>query len=177
MVIIRHFRNSLPNFFSMESLDIPGISPFQSTSDYNITQSPNVRTPALSPRKDEISHYHDHRDFIGLLRQKFKKVDTDNKGTLTIDQWMSSDIRSLIREGTLSMDEFKKYFWRIDANCEGFITWNELVEYLMKEISHTELHMNEQTAQFVQKTSKVVPREFTHREMVKQIAIVESNNE
>lgn len=118
--------------------------------------------------------------FINNLRRVFQSIDINQEGKINLDQWMENkdQIKRFIRDGNLNDEEYKLYFWRIDANGCGFVTWDSLVQYLLRDISSTELYRGEQSIQFIQKTSKGVPlHENVHREMVKMITICESSSE
>ncbi|OHS95902.1 EF hand family protein [Tritrichomonas foetus] len=160
---------------SNDSLLIGGESePFE----FLTPSDPPKSTEEKSRQNFRIRYLTRRANYITRLRRAFDSADSNKLGRITLDQWMKSDIHQYIKEGTLSEEDFKFYFWRIDANCDHYITWDELVQYLMKEISQSELHLGEQATQFLQKTSKGVPsRDHTHREMVKQITICENSSE
>ena len=108
--------------------------------------------------------------FIRELREAFDKSDTRQVGRLTLDQWRASTLRMVIREDQISEDEYEKYFYRIDADFDGEISWSELVHYLMKEISGVDLGKNNDVAQFIQKSlTPPHARHHMHREMVSQV--------
>ena len=119
-------------------------------------------------RRQRRSQHRIH--FIRELREAFDKSDTRQLGRLTLEQWRVSTLRMIIREEQISEDEYEKFFYRIDADFDGEISWNELVHYLMKEISGVDLGKNNDVAQFIQKS--LVPihaRHQMHREMVSHV--------
>lgn len=133
-----------------------------------------------SDKSSEVDESQWKNQFINNLRNVFQNVDANQDGKISLDEWMAStnQIRCFIRDGALTDEDYKLYFWRIDANGDGFVTWDNLVQYLLRDISSTELHRGEQSIQFIQKTSKGIPlREHVHREMVKMIAQCESSSE
>ena len=116
--------------------------------------------------------------FIDKLRAAFNACDKDGDSQLNLDEWMESDLRQFIRDGRLSDDDFRMYFSRIDTNYDGFVTWDELVRYLIKEIASSELRLGERALNFVQKTGAGAPGfSNQHREMVRQIVICPASAE
>jgi hypothetical protein len=105
--------------------------------------------------------------FLIELRLAFQVADTDQIGSLTYDQWLNSSMRRFIQDGKISAQQFAVYFRRIDANADGELTWDELVYYLMKDISSSDLKLEELSARFIRKSVlPVPPRKQSHRNMV-----------
>ncbi|OHS95614.1 hypothetical protein TRFO_38276 [Tritrichomonas foetus] len=110
--------------------------------------------------------------FLHDLREAFDYSDIDNNGSLTFDAWCFSSIKNVIHEGHLSQTDYENYFKRIDVDCDGVITWSELVAYLMKDIQAIDFKSRDDAAQFIRKMSSAPhAKSQCHREMIQQIAI------
>jgi WD40 repeat protein len=117
-------------------------------------------------------------EFCDALHRAFNDADRDGAGQLTMEQWEASSIRRFFRDGQLSDEDFRTYFLRIDANCDGFVDWQELCHYLILEIAATELKMGERSLNFIQKTGKVIAtHDCQHRDPVRSIIICHSTGE
>ncbi|OHT10832.1 EF hand family protein [Tritrichomonas foetus] len=112
------------------------------------------------------------RRFLLELRRVFDDADTEGKGYLTEEQWNASSLRHYIQDGKMTDEEFQKYFMRIDANAEGQLSWSSLVQYLIKEISVNDLHIDNETIRFIHKPKlPTPPRSLWHREMITHASI------
>lgn len=112
------------------------------------------------------------RFFLHDLRRCFEDADTQEKGYLTLDQWLNSSLRNFIQDGKITDEDYQKYFMRIDADNDGIIDWNEIVLYLSKEIEIRELHIDNETMRFIHKPKLPIPsRSQMHREMIQQISM------
>lgn len=116
--------------------------------------------------------------FLYDLKRCFDDADSEEKGYLTEDQWFNSSIRQFLQNGKLSNEEYKKYFFRIDANSIGKVTWNDLVIYLMKEITVRDLRINNETMKYIHKQKlQIPPHSNVHREMISHISSCLSTGE
>jgi hypothetical protein len=80
---------------------------------------------------------------------------------------MHSSIRQFIQDGRITDEEYSHYFARIDANADGTVTWEELVHYLMKEMTSSDLRLEELSGGFIRKSPlQIHPRRESHRDMV-----------
>lgn len=138
-------------------------------------ESPPMTTQSRIEAVNQVRFTTQNQLFIDKLRAAFDECDTDHDGKLTITEWVGSNLRQFIRDGRLSDDDFRMYFNRIDSNYDGFVTWDKLVRYLIKEIASSELRLGERALNFVQKTGTGPPGfSNQHREMVRQIVICHS---
>jgi WD40 repeat protein len=130
--------------------------------------------PSSRPNKPIISA----NRYILRLREAFVESDVDQTGSLTYDQWMHSAIRRYIQDGKITDDAYSHYFARIDANADGVITWEELVYYLMKEMTSSDLRLEELSESFIRKANSRVPlRRESHRNMVLKSGVSPRTNE
>ena len=110
--------------------------------------------------------------FLNDLKMAFNEADVKESGRLTFDQWCSSALIEILHDGRMTQEEFENYFKRIDANCDGFVTWSEFVSYLMRDFNSKGLKSQNVTAQFIRKLVPVEPtRNQCHRCMVQQIEV------
>lgn len=110
--------------------------------------------------------------FLKDLKQAFNEADLFGAGRLTFDQWSSSALIEILHDGQMTQEEFDNYFKRIDANCDGFVTWGEFISYLMKDINAVALKSQNVTAQFIRRMMPTEPaRNQCHRNMVQQIEV------
>ncbi|KAK8893405.1 hypothetical protein M9Y10_021825 [Tritrichomonas musculus] len=131
-------------------------------------KSMNSRIGRLEKNR-ETSH---KKKFLRELRQAFEKSDINNNKTLTFEAWCCSEIKNVIHDGRLSQFDYENYFKRIDVNCDGLITWNELVTYLMNDIKLLGLKPESDAAQFIKKLSSPPKNKSQcHRELIQQITI------
>jgi WD40 repeat protein len=134
--------------------------------------SPRFKTGALN-RPD-----HSHCHFLAELRDTWNYSDPTGEGFLTEEQWMRSSLRSFLPEGEIADDLWRRYFYRIDTNSTGVVTWDGFVRYLIKEIASTQLGSDNQGALFVQKSGTVAAvRGIMHRDMVQLITVCNSSRE
>lgn len=142
------------------------------------SQSPPRSVQGKQSRRKKIRFTSYQTRYISDLRREFNRADAYKEGRLTYSQWINSNIRQFIRDGSISDEEYSLYFARVDANSDNYVSWEELVQYLMKEIAQAELHIDDQSLNFIQKTSNVIPsRQNMHRDMIKQISISDTTNE
>jgi WD40 repeat protein len=119
-----------------------------------------------------------HQRFLLELRRTWDEADVSGDGFLNETEWMESGLRAFIREGDLSDEQFLQYFYRIDTNSTGIVTWDALVRYLIKEIASTQLGADNRAVHFVQKSGAIAAvRGIMHRDMVHTIAVCESTRE
>ena len=71
-------------------------------------------------------------NWAGKLRVAFNEVCSSNACTLTLEQWLGSKLPSIISDTPMDESEMKDFFNRVDADCDQKISWNDLVEYLLK---------------------------------------------
>ena len=116
--------------------------------------------------------------FLHQLRDAFDKSDIENQKTLTFEAWKYSEIRNVIHDGSLSQTEYENYFKRIDVDCDGVVSWGELVTYLMKDIQSVELKSKDDACKYIKKmqTAPIAKNQY-HRELVQQITICIRNGE
>lgn len=123
----------------------------------------------------ETSH---KKKFLHELRDAFDQSDIDNSKKLTYEAWCCSGIKNVIHDGKLSQFDYENYFKRIDVNCDGIITWNELVTYLMNDIKSLGLKSQNDSVQYIRKLSQPPKlKSQCHRELVQQITIGNRINE
>ena len=116
--------------------------------------------------------------FLLNLRKAFDDADTYDLGYLTQEQWDKSDLNSFLLDGNLSKTEFSLFFKRIDATSEGKVSWNKLVQYLLKVNTGTDIKKNHEAIQFIRKwPTPHINHHNMHREMVEQILCSYKTNE
>ena len=76
------------------------------------------------------------KTFLKDLRATFDEADVDKLGSLTADQWKKSALRFYLKDGGIPLDEFIQYFIKIDADGDGRVSWDELVNFMLLEISN-----------------------------------------
>lgn len=125
-----------------------------------------------SPKKNsKQSAPDDTKNYISLLKKSFEDADVTQRGEISFDEWKASELRQLIHNGRLSEKEFELYFYKIDANANEYISWDELVSFLMKEMTSTKLYSSSNTTDFIHKFNTTeLARNQIHREMMAQIA-------
>lgn len=115
--------------------------------------------------------------FLTKLRTKFEDADLDKVGSITLQQWKRSGIQSVIQDGHISAEDFELLFKKIDANKEGRITWNRLVQYLVKDASIVQGSTTNEAAHFIDKIKTPQPgRTHVHRDMISTILISSRTN-
>jgi hypothetical protein len=83
----------------------------------------------------------------------------------TLEQRQSSELRIFVDNGQQMDQEFRDYFFRIDADCKEFVDWNPLVRYFMRKIGFGRLRLSQKSLSAIQKTMKgVIAHEVQHRE-------------
>lgn len=162
----------------------------ESNDDSNENKSPtfsSIQSPTFTSRiwdappksmKSRISRLEKNREvshkkkYLHELRDAFEESDINNTKTLTFEAWCCSKIKNVIRDGKISQLDYENYFKRIDVNCDGIITWNELVTYLMNDIKSLGLKSQNDSIQYIRKISS--PPKFKtqcHRELIQQITL------
>ncbi|OHT13232.1 EF hand family protein [Tritrichomonas foetus] len=158
-------RSSLTSIASRDSFSNPS-----EPNDENIEN-------ANSPQPNQKIKYNSKK-FLIDLRKAFEDADVEGKGGLTLEQWMSSPIRNYLQNGKMSDDQYEKYFRRIDANSDMFLTWKELVVYLIHEITTRDLHISNETTRFITKVDTITPpRSQMHRDMIKHVVTIKRTGE
>ncbi|KAK8866789.1 hypothetical protein M9Y10_009757 [Tritrichomonas musculus] len=115
--------------------------PPESVTARNASKSvKSTRRPPTNTQEKRTAHRQQRNEnyankYLRDLRRSFDDSDEDNLGSLTPAQWMNSSIRFYLREGKLSNEDYEQYFLRIDANCDGRVSWDELVEYILLELT------------------------------------------
>lgn len=114
----------------------------------------------------------DSKRFLFELRKAFDDADAEQKGWISHDQWMNSSLRFYILDGKLSETEFDKYFRKIDANSDEKLTWEELVCYMIQEITTRELKIDNENTRLITKVPMPPPpRDHQHRDMIRRLII------
>ncbi|OHT05309.1 EF hand family protein [Tritrichomonas foetus] len=108
-------------------------------SDKKATRKTLPRPPT-NMREKRTAHQKKRNDnyankYLRDLRRAFDDADEDNMGSLTPEQWDSSSIRFYLKDGKMPNSEYKQYFLRIDADCDGRVTWDELVDFILLELT------------------------------------------
>lgn len=138
---------------------------FSSTRDYIPKDTYDNQSLGKNPSAN-------NNRFLIDLRKAFELADVEQKGWLSLDQWRNSTLRFYIDDGKLSDGEFEKYFRRIDANSDEKLTWQELVLYMIQEITIRNLKMNNAiTSRIIRVNIPVPPRSSQHRDMIQRIRI------
>jgi len=88
------------------------------------------RTAQSKTRRDDHS-----KEYLHDLKHAFQEAGVEQTGFLSEDQWRGCAIRFSLRDGRLTSDEFQACFRRIDANCDGCVEWDELVDFLILEMT------------------------------------------
>ncbi|OHS99546.1 EF hand family protein [Tritrichomonas foetus] len=110
------------------------------------------------------------KKYLHNLRYSFDDADEKKTGALTLKQWNNSTLKSIIRDGSFSKHEFEMLFKRIDANNNGFVTWDSLIEYLLKDMTTTDLHVSTDLTQYIKQVHvSVSAKENCHRDMITSI--------
>lgn len=108
--------------------------------------------------------------YIQDFRIAFDNADVRGVGELNFDEWKNSDLKRYIHDGKLSNDEFYKYFLKVDVNSRNSISWDELVNFIMREASVTTVSSSVDQAEFIHKFPNAdVPKSCLHKELVVQI--------
>ena len=141
------------------------------------SRPPSSMKSRLGRREKQREESYQNR-FLINLRKAFDDADTDEVGYLTQEQWDKSDLNAFLLDGTLSKTEFSLFFKRIDATSEGKVSWNKLVQYLLKVNTGTDSKKNHEAIQFIRKwPSPLTNHHHMHREMVEQILCSYKTNE
>ena len=106
--------------------------------------------------------------FLKFIKRTFYHA-TGKTGILSLDQWMKSDLREYIGQGSLTEEEFLEYFEKIDAHKKGSITWNDFAQYLICETGPEEkqVTLKEEAIHVVHSSNAV--KKNAHRELITQI--------
>ena len=116
--------------------------------------------------------------FLSTLRKRFDAADSDHKGSLTFEEWRSSNLRPLIQNGNLSQYQFEQYFLRIDANSDEKVTWDELCQYLLQEGTTDKLVTDSgNQLNFIKTVQCPFERNSMHREICTFATISEKTEE
>ena len=130
------------------------------------------------PEKTEKNEIIDTKNYLRLLREAFDKANDNSGDSLTLEQWKKSSIYKFIHSGDLSPSEFERFFYKIDANANDFVSWDEVVSFLMKEMSSSKLLSKTDVAYFINKfPTREATRSQQHREMIIQILYSQRHDE
>ena len=69
--------------------------------------------------------------WIDELRQAFADADSSGSRSLTMEQWLSSKLNTLVANDILDNKQMMDFFNCVDTNCDSKISWDDLVEYLL----------------------------------------------
>lgn len=133
------------------------------------TNTHEKRTAHLQYRKENYTN-----KYLRDLRRAFDDSDEDKLGSLTPEQWKNSSIKFYIREGKLTKEEYDQYFLRIDANCDGRVSWEELVEYILLELTSMTGAQIVETPLTLNR-SPVPPQVFQHKHRESIFQIISSS--
>ena len=86
--------------------------------------------------RERTRHHGRLKTFLRDLRAAFDEADEEKLGSLSEQQWKKSALRFYLKDGGIPLDEFSQYFIKIDANCDGRVSWEELVNFMLLEISN-----------------------------------------
>lgn len=151
----------------------------QSESDFQLLSSKeSFRNTTFDFQIPKETARINNKRFLFELRKAFDDADSEQKGWVSHDQWMNSSLRYYIHDGRLTEDEFDKYFRKIDANSDERLTWEELVCYMIQEITTRELKLDNDAARLITKVPTQVPkRSNQHRDMVRRLIISKRTGE
>ncbi|XP_022086406.1 WD repeat-containing protein on Y chromosome-like isoform X1 [Acanthaster planci] len=76
-------------------------------------------------------------EHLNKLKHSFETVDTENSGTLTLDQFKSV-IRSSLGLRGRNDEQITALFMKIDSNSEGYIEWDQFCTYMQLEYEEKE---------------------------------------
>lgn len=180
-------RSSKSSFYSDSSDSNDDVNENQPVT-FSSIQSPSLtaRVWDVPPKsmKSRIGRLEKNREtshkkkYLRELRDAFEKSDINNTKTLTFEAWRYSEIKNVIHDGRISQSDYENYFKRIDVNCDGIITWNELVTYLMNDIKSLGLKSQNDAVQYIRKLSNPPKlKNQCHRELIQQITICTRVNE
>lgn len=142
--------------------DLPGDSP--------LTRRPPTCTREKRTAQQKTRSENYAKKYLRDLKRAFDDADLEQLGTLSLEQWSNSSIRFYIREGKLSNEEFDKYFLAIDANCDGRVSWEELVDYLLLEITCTGTNRKTESLTSLNKIPiSAHVKQYHHRDAITQI--------
>ena len=102
------------------------------------------------------------------LREAFEEADTDQGGSLELPEFINA-FGDVLGKGT-TPKQIEQLFWKIDANSDGTVDWNEFMNYMLLE-NETLSSMKAEHFEYV-KTHKQDPppgRQDSHVDMIQQI--------
>lgn len=113
----------------------PNILPTSRTALSKSTVRPptNIREKRTAHRRNRNEAF--ANKYLFELRRAFDDADVECLGSLTPEQWGNSAIRLYMKNGKLSDQEFEQFFLRIDANVDGRVSWEELVEFILLDLT------------------------------------------
>ena len=115
--------------------------------------------------------------YLVKFRTAFDAVDADKDDRITKDEWKCSEIRELFIENKITSSLFEEYFDKIDSDMDGFVTWAELVQFLLKDMGAKEMKSSE-TAMFIKcSTISPIDKNNVHRENIAFIRASYCTNE
>lgn len=68
--------------------------------------------------------------WVEKIKYAFDEVDVNHKKYISLEQWMSSKLGLIVGSEKLENDRLREYFFQIDSNSDGVVSWEELIEYL-----------------------------------------------
>lgn len=145
--------------------------------DNSLRQQDNSQT-LENTSKESRTFFEIEENYVPILRKAFDAADIKHDNKLTQEEWDNSSLRPLVHRGNLSKSEFSLYFKKIDANYKGYITWEELTFFLMKEMNTGNSHSDNDSVQFITKANTTIPpRSMRHRDMISKILICQRTQE
>jgi len=136
----------------------------------SLSKRPPKSAESRLERKKKQRNETYHQRFINRLRHSFDDADPKSTGYLTQKRWNLSSLREFIGDGNMDDEKFISFFKKIDATSQGKVTWEDLVEYLLKENESTNPNKKNEAIHFIKKWN--IPahsRINLHRDIVNQI--------
>ena len=65
------------------------------------------------------------------LREAFEEADTDQGGSLELPEFINA-FGDVLGKG-MTPKQIEQLFWKIDANSDGTVDWNEFMNYMLLE--------------------------------------------
>jgi len=119
---------------------------------------------------DEIKNKKEEKSFLHELKRLYTSVDSDKSGRINVHQWKKSFLapKVCLKDGD-SVDA-AQVFLKIDSDNDGYIDWDDIVDFFLNSNSLNEIQQYHDVAHFIHKHSGIpLGRNQMHREMVIQI--------